>query len=33
METETFPHEKVMRSIERFGEYVTPEFKKAEATR
>ena len=31
MQTETIPHEKVMRSIELFGEYVIPEFKKTEA--
>ena len=31
MQTETIPHEKVMRSIELFGEYVIPEFKKSEA--
>ena len=30
MQTETIPHEKVMRSIELFGEYVIPEFKKSE---
>ena len=30
MQTETIPHEKVMRSIELFGEYVIPEFKRAE---
>ena len=31
MQTETIPHEKVMRSIELFGKYVIPEFKKTEA--
>ena len=31
MATETIPHEKVMKSIEMFGKYVIPEFKKAEA--
>ena len=31
MQTETIPHEKVMRSIELFGKYVIPEFKKSEA--
>ena len=28
MQTETIPHEKVMKSIELFGEYVIPEFKR-----
>ena len=28
MATETIPHEKVMKSIEMFGKYVIPEFKK-----
>ncbi len=32
MQTETIPHEKVMKSIELFGKYVIPEFKKSEAT-
>ena len=31
MQTETIPHEKVMKSIELFGKYVIPEFKKSEA--
>ena len=30
MQTETIPHEKVMNSIELFGKYVIPEFKKSE---
>ena len=30
MQTETIPHEKVMRSIELFGEHVIPEFKRSE---
>ena len=30
--TETIPHEKVMKSIEMFGKYVIPEFKKSEVT-
>ena len=30
MQTETIPHEKVMESIELFGKYVIPEFKKGE---
>ena len=30
MQTETIPHEKVMESIELYGKYVIPEFKKAE---
>lgn len=30
MQTETIPHEKVMKSIELFGKYVIPEFKKSE---
>ena len=30
MQTETVPHEKVMRSIELFGEHVIPEFKRSE---
>ena len=30
MQTETIPHEKVMRSIELFGEHVLPEFKRSE---
>ena len=30
MQTETIPHEKVMRSIELFGERVIPKFKKSE---
>ncbi len=29
MQTETIPHEKVMRSIEMFGKYVFPEFRQA----
>ena len=29
MQTETIPHEKVMESIELFGKYVIPEFKKS----
>jgi hypothetical protein len=33
MLTETIPHDKVMRSIELFGEHVIPEFKRVEATR
>ena len=32
MQTETVPHEKVMKSIELFGRYVIPEFKKSEET-
>ncbi|MQF70168.1 LLM class flavin-dependent oxidoreductase [SAR202 cluster bacterium AD-804-J14_MRT_500m] len=31
MQTESVPHEKVMKSIELFGKYVIPEFKKSEA--
>ncbi len=31
MATETIPHEKTMKSIEMFGKYVIPEFKKAKA--
>ena len=31
MQTETISHEKVMKSIELFGKYVIPEFKKTEA--
>ena len=31
MQTETIPHEKVMKSIELFGKYVIPEFAKSEA--
>jgi hypothetical protein len=30
MQTETIPHEKVMKSLELFGKYVIPEFKKSE---
>jgi hypothetical protein len=30
MQTETIPHEKVMRSIEMFGKYVFPAFRQAE---
>ena len=30
IQTETIPHEKVMKSIEMFGKYVIPEFKKPE---
>jgi alkanesulfonate monooxygenase SsuD/methylene tetrahydromethanopterin reductase-like flavin-dependent oxidoreductase (luciferase family) len=30
MQTETVPHDKVMKSIELFGKYVIPEFKKSE---
>ena len=30
IQTETIPHEKVMKSIELFGKYVIPEFKKSE---
>ena len=30
VQTETIPHEKVMKSIELFGKYVIPEFKKSE---
>ena len=30
MQTETIPHEQVMESIELFGKYVIPEFKKSE---
>ena len=30
MQTETIPHDKVMKSIELFGKYVIPEFKKSE---
>lgn len=33
MQTETIPHEKVMKSIELFGKYVIPEFKKGEAAK
>jgi hypothetical protein len=29
MQTETIPHEKVMRSIEMFGKYVFPAFRPA----
>ncbi len=29
-QTETVPHEKVMKSIELFGKYVIPEFKRSE---
>ena len=32
MQTETVSHEKVMKSIELFGKYVLPEFKKSEET-
>ena len=32
MQTETIPHEKVMKSIELFGKYVIPEFAESEAT-
>ena len=28
MQTESIPHEKVMKSIEMFGKYVLPEFQK-----
>ena len=31
MQTETIPHEKLMKSIELFGRYVIPELKKSEA--
>jgi len=31
MQTENVPHEKVMKSIELFGKYVIPEFKKSES--
>ena len=31
MQTESVPHDKVMKSIELFGKYVIPEFKKGEA--
>ena len=31
MATETIPHDKIMKSIEMFGKYVIPEFKKTEA--
>ena len=31
MQTESVPHEKVMRSIEMFGKYVIPSFKGAKA--
>ena len=30
MQTESIPHEKVMKSLELFGKYVIPEFKKSE---
>ncbi len=30
MQTETIPHDKVMKSIELFGKYVIPEFKKSD---
>ena len=30
MQTESIPHEQVMESIELFGKYVIPEFKKSE---
>ncbi len=30
METDTIPHDKVMKSIELFGKYVIPEFKKSD---
>ena len=30
MQTETIPHEKVMRSIEMFGKYVFPAFQQRE---
>lgn len=30
MQTETIPHDKVMKSLELFGKYVIPEFKKSE---
>ena len=30
MQTETIPHDKVMKSIELFGKYVIPEFAKSE---
>lgn len=33
MQTETIPHDKVMKSIELFGKYVIPEFQKTGATR
>jgi alkanesulfonate monooxygenase SsuD/methylene tetrahydromethanopterin reductase-like flavin-dependent oxidoreductase (luciferase family) len=33
MQTETIPHEKVMRSIEMFGKYVFPAFRQAERER
>jgi hypothetical protein len=29
MQTETIPHERVMRSIEMFGKYVFPSFREA----
>ena len=32
MQTETIPHDKLMKSIELFGRYVIPEFKKSEET-
>ena len=32
MQTETIPHDKLMKSIELFGKYVIPEFKKSEGT-
>ena len=32
IQTETIPHEKAMKSIEMFGKYVIPEFKKAKNT-
>ena len=32
IQTETIPHEKVMKSIELFGKYVLPEFKKSKET-
>lgn len=31
MQTESIPHEKVMKSMETFGKYVLPEFQKSEA--
>ena len=30
MQTETIPHEKMMKSLELFGKYVIPEFKQFE---
>ena len=30
MQTETIPHDKVMKSIELFGRYIIPEFKSSE---